>query len=712
MRVHFAAAAFAALLASSPIAMAQDQPPPTTESVADDPYTWLEKAEDPRALDWVKAHNAKTLAVLQADPRYQTFHDDALKILEATDRIPEPSFRGEGDHIDNFWQDADHVRGLWRRTTLASYRTAKPEWTTVLDVDALAKAENANWIFHGGDCLPPEERLCLVNLSTAGKDAVTVREFDADKREFIEGGFHLPDGKQNVSWLDQDTLLLAREWGPGTMTDSGYPFVLKVLKRGQSLDQASEVLRGSKTDVSVQPLILRDPDGKLEAVMASRGVSFFETEIYLLGDASGLHAPVKLPLPLKSTIHGLVKGQLVFTLEQDWPEHGFKTGDMLAYDLAELKRDPAAAKPVLIMRPGPTEAIETVSQTRDRMVVELLDNVTGAADVFDYAGGKWTRKRLDLPKNATIGIGSASTHDNRIFLSVTSYLTPTSLWLADAATGKAEQIKTTPPRFDAKGLTVDQHWAVSSDGTKIPYFVVHRKEMKLDGSNPTELYAYGGFQVSQTPSYSGTVGKLWLERGGVFVVANIRGGGEFGPAWHNAGLKQNRQLVFDDFAAVAKDLIAKKITSPRRLGIAGGSNGGLLMGVEMTQHPDLFHAVAILVPLFDMIRYTKIDAGASWVGEYGDPAIPEERAYILKYSPYQALRKDAGYPEPFFITSTADDRVGPGHARKAAARMEELGYPYFYYENIEGGHAAAANLQETAKRIALEYVYFTRKLMD
>jgi prolyl oligopeptidase len=275
-----------------------------------------------------------------------------------------------------------------------------------------------------------------------------------------------------------------------------------------------------------------------------------------------------------------------------------------------------------------------------------------------------------------------------------------------------EQVKTTPPRFDAKGLTVDQYEATSTDGTKIPYFVVHRQDLKLDGSNPTQLYAYGGFQVSQTPRYSGSVGKLWLERGGVYVIANIRGGGEFGPAWHNAGLKEHRQRVFDDFAAVAKDLITRKITSPRRLGIEGGSNGGLLMGVQLTQHPELYHAVVVAVPLLDMIRYPKIAAGASWVGEYGDPAIPAERAYIIKYSPYQAIRKGEAYPEPFFMTSTADDRVGPGHARKAAAKMEALGYKFFYYENIEGGHAAAANLQETAKRIALEYVYFSRKLMD
>ena len=454
-------------------------------------------------------------------------------------------------------------------------------------------------------------------------------------------------------------------------------------------------------------MVLRDPEGVVQAVLMSRGVSFFETETYLWTPEKGV---VKLDFPLKSTIQALVKGRLVFTLEQDWPERGFKTGDLLAYDLAQLKAQPTGAKPVLVLRPGPREALEGVSATRNKLVVALYENVKGAIYVLDPSD--WSRRRIELPQKVSVGVVSASDRDDRVFLSVTGYLDPTSLWLADAATGQAEKLKTTPARFNTEGLTVDQFEARSTDGTMIPYFVVHRQALKTDGSNPTLLYAYGGFQASMTPGYSGTVGKLWLERGGVYVVANIRGGGEFGPAWHNAGLKQNRQKVFDDFAAVAQDLIARKITSPRRLGIMGGSNGGLLMGVQLTQHPELYNAVVVQVPLFDMIAYTHIGAGASWVGEYGDPAIPEERAFILKYSPYQALKAGQTYPEPFFETSTADDRVEPAHARKAAAKMKALGYPYYFYENTAGGHAAAANLKETARRVALEYTYLTRKLMD
>ena len=699
-----ALAAAAVLMSSS--ALAQTAPAPTPVADPSDPWIWMEEAESPRALSWVEAENARSLKVLQGDPRYQGLYDEALKIVTATDRVPMPSFRG--GHIDNFWQDTTHVRGLWRRTSLDSYRTGRIDWRTVLDVDALAKAEDKNWVYEGADCLPPEERRCLVRLSDGGKDAVTIREFDAETGKFVEGGFHLPEGKQEVSWVDADTLLVAREWTPGEVTESSYAYVVKELKRGQPLDQARELFRGEKKDVAASGWTLRDSDGRVQALMINRAVSFFETENYLLGGPE----PVKLPFPLKVSINGLVKGQLVFSINEDWEARGFKSGDVLAYDLAALKRDPASAKPTLVYRPGPRESVEGITFTHDRMVVALYENVKGAAYVYDVNGGAWTRTKLDLPQNASIGLGSVEEKSNRLFVTVTGYLDPTTLWLADAATGKVEKVKQAPSRFDSANLVVEQFEARSKDGTMVPYFVVRRKDVKLDGSNPTLLYAYGGFQASMTPGYSGTVGKLWLERGGVYVVANIRGGGEFGPTWWSAGLKENRQRVYDDFIGVSEDLIRRKITSPRRLGIMGGSNGGLLMGVAMTQRPDLYNAVVVQVPLFDMIRYTGIGAGASWVGEYGDPAIPEQRAYIERYSPYQAIKPGQKYPEPFFVTSTKDDRVHPSHARKASARMTEYGYANLYYENTDGGHAAAANLNETAKRIALEYAYLTRKLMD
>lgn len=692
---------------------------PLAELGKDDPYIWMEEIEGTRALDWAKARNGKTLPVLQGDPRYAGLEAQALAILNAKDRVPGVSFAGDGS-LRNFWQDKDHVRGVWRKTTLESYRTAEPAWETILDIDALSKAENANWVFKGASCLAPDDTRCLITLSDGGKDAVTVREFDTTTRTFVEpaqGGFVLPEGKQNYSWLDKDTLLVAREWKPGELTQSGYAYVLKTLKRGQSLDQAQEVYRGADTDVSVSPYVLRDPDGKVMGVIAHRGVTFFESETYLITP----RGPARLPLPAKSSIQTYVDGRLVFLLEQDWPEHGLKVGDLAAYNIDPLTVDahaslghgrPAGAKPQLIFRPTPKQSVESVTNTRHKLVVAILDNVKGATLVFSHGAQGWSQQKLDLPANSSIGLGSASEKDDRLFVTITGYLAPTTYWIADAATLKLEQVKASPARFDASTHVVEQFEATSKDGTKVPYFIVRPKGVKYDGAAPTLLYAYGGFQVSMTPAYSGVMGKLWLERGGTYVVANIRGGGEFGPAWHEAALKANRQRAYDDFFAVSEDLIARKITSPRRLGVMGGSNGGLLMGVALTQRPELYNAIVVQVPLFDMIRYSQIGAGASWVGEYGDPAIPAERAVIAQYDPYSNLKAGQKYPEVFIETSTKDDRVHPAHARKAAARLEDLGYPVLYYENVDGGHAASANLAETARRQALEFIYLTRKLMD
>jgi prolyl oligopeptidase len=689
-------------MAAAPAKPAAHKPAP-----AKDPFAYMEEIEGKRALDFAKAENARSLPQLQSDPRYAALHAEALKIVTAKDRIPNVSLAGDGA-LRDFWQDADHVQGLWRSTTVASYRTATPEWRTILDLDALSAAEKIKWVFKGADCLSPDDRLCLVSLSDGGKDAVTVREFDAAAGRFVDGGFHLPEAKHNATWLDRDTLVVATEWTKGDVTESSYPYILKLVKRGQPLSAAAEVFRGSKKDVAVSPLVLREPDGKPAAVFVEQALDFFNTQHQLLTDKG----VVKVGLPTKSTIQGYVAGQVAVTLEQDWPEAGFREGDLVALDLAALKADPAHPQAHLVLRPTESQAVEQVATTRDRLVVALYDNVKGQVLSFARNGQGWTPTRLDLPKDSSITIASATDRDNRLILGVTSYLTPTTQWLADAGEGSPEKLKSLPPRFDASKDVVEQFWATSKDGTKVPYFVVRPKDLKLDGSNPTLLYAYGGFQVSQSPAYSGAVGKLWLEKGGVYVVANIRGGGEFGPRWHNAGLKLNRMRVYDDFFAVSQDLIKRKITSPRRLGIMGGSNGGLLMGVALTKHPELYRAVVIQVPLFDMIGYTHIGAGASWVGEYGDPAIPAERKVIASYSPYQNLKAGQPYPKVFIETSTKDDRVHPAHARKAAARLKALGYDYLYYENMEGGHAAAANLNETALRLSLEYTYLMQRLMD
>ncbi|WP_426051580.1 prolyl oligopeptidase family serine peptidase [Brevundimonas sp. SL161] len=712
----------AALLASSILgtsALAQTHTPPNPPLVeggfattdATDPYLWLEDVDGARAMAWVEEHNTRSLGVLQGDPRYEGLHEQALALVQARDRIPSPGFTHDGQ-IDNFWQDATHVRGIWRRTTIASYRTDAPQWETILDLDALSAAEGKNWVYKGSSCLPPQERLCLISLSDGGKDAVVVREFDSESRTFVDGGFELPESKGGVTWVDADTLLIARDFGPGTMTSSGYPMIVKRLKRGQTIDQAETLFTGQPSDVSVGGGALRNADGVIQAVIINRGVNFYESETHLL-NADG--TTTRLQLPAKSDIDALVQGQLVVTIKEDWTApsgQAFKTGDVVAWNLDAWLADQAAPAQLLI-RPGARESVESVTATRNKLVVALYENVRGAAYVYTpNPSGQWSRSRLDLPANSTVGLGSASEQDDRIFVSVAGYLSPSTLSLVDAATGEMAQVKSIPAKFDASGMTVEQFEARSADGTMIPYFVVHKTDMALDGSNPTLLYGYGGFQVSQLPGYSPTVGKLWLERGGVYVVANVRGGGEFGPNWHEAALQQNRQRAHEDFQAVAMDLEARNITSQPRLGIMGGSQGGLFMGAMLTQRPDLINAAVIQVPLFDMFRFHRLLAGASWRAEYGDPDIPEQRAWIGEYSPYQNLRAGQPYPEVFIHTSTKDDRVHPGHARKAAARLEELGYPVLFYENTDGGHAAGANLRETARRIALEYTYLSRRLMD
>jgi prolyl oligopeptidase len=682
------------------------------QNASDDPYLWLEDVSSPRAMEWVNAHNAKTLAVLEKDPRYATYYQEALAIAQAKDRIPFGRFIG--GQVYNFWQDEQHVRGVLRRTNLADYQSPQPAWQTVIDLDALAAAEKANWVYKGASCARPAERRCLVSLSDGGEDAVTVREFDLATSSFIPGGFLLPKGKQRFTWEDENTLLISREWAPGELGRTGYPYIVKRLTRGQPMSAAVEVFRGDPKDggYGVTPYVLRDGQNRTLAIV-ERPLDTFNSEKYLLGPRGAQ----RIAIPAKSNLSGMVNGRVILETREDWTPPGSRTrfegGSLLALDLAQLKADPAHPRPTLIFAPGPRQALQGVETSRDVVIADVLDNVRGRALLFRPAvNGGWTRGSLQLPDNSSVGIVDASDRDNHALVSVTSFLTPPSLWLADAAAGTALQIRSQPPKFNAEGLAVEQFQATSSDGTKVPYFVVHRRDMKLDGNNPTLVYAYGGFEVSQTPTYSAGTGKLWLEHGGVYVLANIRGGGEFGPKWHEAGLNVHRQLIYDDFAAVAKDLIARKVTSPRRLGIRGGSNGGLLTGVQFTQHPELWNAVIIDVPLLDMLRISKIAAGASWEGEYGSITDPAVRSFWERTSPYHNLRKGVAYPEPFIFTTTKDDRVGPQHARKFAARMEEMGLPFMFYENTEGGHAAGANLRQQARTQALEMIYLTRKLMD
>ncbi len=682
----------------------------TGSAIPPDKYAWLEDINGDKQLAWVKEHNQRTAAVLENDPHFAPLQADALKVLESPDRLPWPNFHGGS--IYNFWQDAQHVRGIVRRTTLKDYLVADPKWETVLDYDALSKQDNQSWVAKSLDCLQPDDELCMVQLSAGGEDAVIEREMNLKTGKFVAGGFVLPRGKQNEAWMDKDTLLIARDWGPGTMSESGYPIAVRLWKRGQPLESAKELFRGTTKDVDVGPASYDDGQGH-RAVVIGRNTSFFEHEWNLVLP-DGVH---KLALPAKSELEGFLDNQLIFSLHEDWTPAGqtdsLKQGSIISLDLGAAAKDPTHLKPAVVFAPTAQEFEQQVATTRHHLLLTTLEHVQARAYVYTRAkNGQWTRSKLPVADNQTIFVAAASQQDDRFFLGETGFLNPNSLWMGDAEGGSMKSVRAEKTSFDGSKDVVEQLEATSKDGTRIPYFIVHRKDMPFDGNNAAVMTAYGGFEVSSTPYYDGVMGKLWLERGGVFVLANIRGGGEFGPAWHEAGLKTHRQRIYDDFYGVAEDLVKRKITNPRRLGIYGGSNGGLLMGVEFDQHPDMWGAVVIEVPLLDMLGYEHLSAGASWVGEYGSPSIPEERAFLASISPYHNLKADGHYPVPLIFTTTKDDRVGPVHARKFAALMEEYHLPFYYDEITEGGHGEGADKKQEARTHAEKYTYFTMKLMN
>jgi len=672
---------------------------------ADDPFVCLEDWTGPRAMQWVEAENKATVATLQGDPRYAGYYKQALAIASAKDRIAMPMLIH--GRIYNFWRDADHPQGVWRYTSEADYASASPSWTTVLDLDALSRAEGKKWVWKGATILDPEERIALLALSDGGEDAVRLREFDLVEGRFVPGGFDIPNAKQNAAWLDKDSLLLSRDWGADSLTKSGYPFIIKTLKRGQKLDEAQDVFRGAASDqLMSMPILLSDGQGN-RAAFLFRGVTFFGNETWLL-TAQGTK---RLALPAKSQLQGMVDGQVLIQTSEEWTSGGVTVpAGALASVALKALQDGGVLTPEILFAPTPRQSIDGVVATKNRVVLSLNDNVRGRVRVYARGATGWTAQPVDLPDNATISTVAASDKSDKIYLSVAGFLAPTTLWAMDAADPKPVQVKAMPARFDAAGLVVEQFEATSSDGTKIPYFIVHKKGMTPDGSTPTIMTAYGGFEVPMTPSYAAITGKLWLERGNSFVLANIRGGGEFGPAWHEAGLKTKRQIIYDDFAAVAQDIFARKLSSPQKFGIYGGSNGGLLMGVEFNQHPELWNGVVIQVPLLDMIRYEQIAAGASWVDEYGSVSVPEEKAFLEKISPYANIRKGVAYPTPYIWTTTKDDRVGPQHARKFAARLKDYGLPYLFYEDTAGGHSGDADIEQGARLQAMQMVYFSQRL--
>jgi prolyl oligopeptidase len=682
--------------------------PGRAEPAAEDPYEWLEEVLGDKALEWVKARNAIVQNRMEREESFEKLRSDLLEILDSNARIPFVSKRGE--YYYNFWRDKTNERGLWRRTTLEEYRKAEPKWEVVLDLDALGKTENENWVWKGASLLRPDYQRALITLSRGGADANITREFDLKTRSFVADGFELPESKGSVSWIDIDHLFVSTDFGNGSMTDSGYPRMAKLWKRGTPIEQAKLVYEGKQEDMSVGAV--HDDSPGFERNFVTRNIAFYNDELFLVKDSGEL---VKIDAP-NTASKSVFKQYLLLELREAWTL-GTKTypaGSLLVSDFDRFLRGERAFE--VLFEPSANTALSSVTTTKDHVVINVLEDVKNRLYVLTpsttESPAAWRREPLvGAPAFGTVNVTAVDSDDsNDYFMTSTDYLTPTTLSIGTI--GKVpEELKRLPHFFDSVGMQISQHFATSSDGTKVPYFMVAKKDVNLDGKNPTLLYGYGGFEISLQPNYSATVGRAWLTQGGVYVVANIRGGGEYGPRWHQAALKENRLRAYEDFAAVAKDLVARGVTSKQRLGIQGGSNGGLLVGNMITLYPELFEAGVCQVPLLDMKRYNKLLAGASWMAEYGNPDYPDQWAYIRKFSPYQNVQPSVAYPKVLFTTSTRDDRVHPGHARKMMAKMESQGHAVWYYENIEGGHGGAANNKQSAFMQALAYTFLKQELM-
>jgi prolyl oligopeptidase len=668
-----------------------------------DEWQWLEEIHDTKALEWVAEQNDRAIAQLNPDA-LETTRQRILEVLDSSDRIP--LVTKHGDSFYNFWKDAEHPRGLWRRTTLDAYRTATPEWDVILDVDALGKAEGTDWVFAGASMRFPDHTRALLRLSPDGGDAVTIREFDLEVRSFVDDGFTVPTAKTGIDWIDADTVFLSTDFGPGTLTTSSYPRQVRRWRRGEAYTGAALVLEIPEEHMGVWAG--HDHTVGYERDVVHDRKAFFSGVTYLMIDGE----LVRVDVPEDAEV-GWHREWLTIELRTDWEVGGetYVAGSLLA---ANVDAFLAGERDLTVLfKPDARTSLAGYSWTRNHLLLTTLRDVASRVEVLTPGSGDWARQALGaVEPNQAIEVEAVDEDESDDYwLMVTGFLQPSALQLGTVGTDALESLKSAPSFFDAAAFTVEQHFATSKDGTRIPYFQVSPKDPPLDGSAPTLLSGYGGFEIARTPAYDGTVGRAWLEQGGVYVLANIRGGGEYGPAWHQAALRENRHRAYEDFAAVAQDLIARKVTSPEHLGCMGGSNGGLLVGNMLTHYPELFGAIVCQVPLLDMQRYTKLSAGYSWIAEYGDPDVPEEWAFIQTFSPYHNLREGVEYPPVLFYTATSDDRVGPVQARKMAARMQARGIPnVLMYENREGGHGGAADNAQRAHMLAMGFEFLRQHL--
>ena len=685
-------------------------PPPAAPPPPDpDPYLWLEEIDGERAMAWVAAQNARTRRELATGPLFEEIYAQVLSALNSASRVPSLAYRGP--YVYNLWRDAEHPRGLFRRTTVAELRTPTPRWTTVLDIDELSRREGKQWVFKGMTCLPPAHRRCLMSLSPGGGDAVEVREFDAETLRFVDNGFFLPVAKSNVEWADENTIFVGTDFGAGSMTESGYPRIVKRWTRGTPLSAATTIHEGSPSSVAVSANRIRSGGSVIDLI--TEATTFWTARVHQLIDGR----LVPLDLPQSAIVLDAFNGRLVVWLQDDWNRGAttMKAGSVILADPVAL-RDGGGTITVLV-EPTETQVVQGVEVTDKEILVTMLDNVRGRLFRMSPEGAGWRRDHVVFPDNGAISVMTADPRSGDALVTFESFTVPPTLYHVAGGGGAVTPVLSQKATFTGERFETTQQWATSADGTRIPYFIVAPKGMKRDGTNPVHIFSYGGFRNALTPSYSGSYealygsyGKAWLERGGVFVLANIRGGGEFGPAWHASVLKENRQKVFEDFEAVARHLVSSGITRAFQIGIEGRSNGGLLTLGTMVRRPNLYGAVISGVPLADMQRYHELLAGASWIGEYGDPRIAREWDWIRTWSPYQNFRAGVDYPPVFVYTSTRDDRVHPGHARKTVARLQELGHEVWYYENTEGGHGGSSTNEQLAYRVALSYVHLWRHL--
>jgi prolyl oligopeptidase len=674
----------------------------TIDTSLDDPHLWLEDIHGREALAWAEDQTNTTKAWL-ASERYDASVDRLLEVYDSDDRIPLVHRRN--GYYYNLWRDRAHPRGLWRRTTLESYLSDDVQWDVLLDVDELGRSEGTSWVFAGARLLHPDGDRALLSLSPDGGDATTVREFDLDARRFVADGFVLPTAKSSVSWIDRDTIFVATDFGPDSMTESSYPRTVRRWHRGQPLAEAEQVGEVAPTDMLVQAK--HDHTPGFERDIITEVIDFYRSRTLLLREDDA--TPIDLPLDVDVDIH---REWLVIrtVTETKLGERTYLPGCLLAIELdAFLTGD---RRMTVLFQPDEHTALESWAWTRNALLLTLLHDVASRIRVL-RPDDSWSATELDgLPEfGAVTVLDTDPDESDEYWLHVAGFLTPPTVRRGVLGAEDHRQAKASASFFAESDYDVGQHWATSADGTSVPYFQVAAKGIAFDGSRPTVLSGYGGFEHARLPAYSGVVGRAWLERGGVYVVANIRGGGEYGPAWHRAALKENRHRAYEDFAAVAVDLIERGVTSAKHLGCEGRSNGGLLVGNMLTTYPHLFGAIVCGVPLLDMRRYTRLSAGASWMAEYGNPDDPTEWEFIRGFSPYHNLQDGSEYPPTLFYAATSDDRVGPVQARKMVARMQEFGIADVrYYENADGGHGGTVDNRSTAELQSAIWEFFWRSL--